>query len=328
MSAFRPTALIVSGLSLLLVTGCAGSGLEQSLEADPQLQERPVFGDDIPETNTAATTDSDVTPPPDRSASVPTTGNAQTTGGTGALRIAQLREVPDDLRPFVQDWLALGLVEATQPAKVSDPDVQAGFEPNQPITRSEFAQWLLAANNAFYQDVPAQRIRPATASASPIFQDVPTSHPHFTAIQGLAEAGIIPSAKTGNATAVTFRPDAPLTRETLVLWKAPLDSRTTLPTATTEAVTAAWGFQDAAAIEPLALRAVLADHQIGDFSNIRRAFGYTTLFQPQQSVTQAEAAAAIWRFGNQTEGISAQDLLRQTSSPSGSPTSGQSTNSL
>jgi hypothetical protein len=157
---------------------------------------------------------------------------------------------------------------------------------------------------------------------------VPTSHPYFAAIQGLAEAGIIPSAKTGNATAVTFRPDAPLTRETLVLWKVPLDLRAPLPTANAEAVTTAWGFQDTAQVEPLALRAVLADHQNGDFANIRRAFGYTTLFQPQKGVTQAEAAAVLWRFGEQTEGISAEDLLRRPSPQPGSATSRDSTNSL
>jgi hypothetical protein len=153
---------------------------------------------------------------------------------------------------------------------------------------------------------------------------VPATHPNFGAIQGLAEAGIIPSAKTGNATAVSFRPDAPLTRETLVLWKVPLDSRTALPGATAEAITATWGFQDAAKIEPLALRAVLADNQNGDFANIRRAFGYTTLFQPQKGVTQAEAVAALWRFGNQTEGISAADLLKAPTPSASSSSTGES----
>ncbi len=323
-AAFRLKALRVSGLSLLLVTGCAGSSLQQSLEADPQLQDRPVFDEETPET-TAAETAVDPTEvaetPPEVSDADSTTPPPRTSNTT-----AQLDQVPDDLRPYVQDWLALGII-ATDRQNASDTANQAEFEPNQPITRGEFAHWLLTANNKFYADVPAKRIRPATASTAPTFQDVPASHPYFADIQGLAEAGIIPSAKTGNATAVTFRPDAPLTRETLVLWKAPLDSRTPLPTATTEAVSTAWGFQDAAQIEPLALRAVLADHQTGDFANIRRAFGYTTLLQPQKSVTQAEAAAALWRFGNQTEGISAEDLRRQPSSPSGSSESENSTNS-
>jgi hypothetical protein len=98
-----------------------------------------------------------------------------------------------------------------------------------------------------------------------------------------------------------------------VLWKVPLDTRAILPTATVEAVQAAWGFQDAATIEPLALRAVLADRQTGDFANILRAFGFTTLFQPKRAVSQAEAAAVLWRFGHQTEGVSVEDVIRRES---------------
>ncbi|HSM84334.1 MAG TPA: S-layer homology domain-containing protein [Nodosilinea sp.] len=309
-AAFRLKALLVSGLSLLLVTGCAGSSLQDSLQADPQLQDRPVLPGTEPETPA----EPEPAESPDDSAAEPeATPDPETTPSSPDSATAQLDQVPEDLRPYVQNWLALGIVApAPRPGGSGSPPQ---FQPNQPITRGEFAHWLLTANNQFYQDMPAKRIRPATPSATPAFQDVPTTHPYFAAIQGLAEAGIIPSAKTGNATTVTFRPDAPLTRETLVLWKVPLDSRAALPAATAEAVTTTWGFQDTAKIEPLALRAVLADHQNGDFANIRRAFGYTTLFQPQKGVSQAEAAAALWRFGNQTEGISAEDVLGAASQP-------------
>ena len=143
----------------------------------------------------------------------------------------------------------------------------------------------------------------------PAFQDVPSTDPDFGVIQGLAEAGLIPSRLSGDATAVLFRPNAPLTREQLILWKVPLDTRGALPTASTEAVRESWGFQDVARIEPRALRALLADFQNGEQSNIRRAFGYTTLFQPKKPVTRAEAAAAVWYFGSAGEGISAQEAL-------------------
>ncbi|MEA5450992.1 S-layer homology domain-containing protein [Leptolyngbya sp. CCNP1308] len=328
-AALRLTTLMVSGLSLLFVAGCAGSSLEQSLEADPQLQDRPVFTGEDPETPAEAEAEPDPAEPP-AAESDPTEASdlpePETSPEGSATTL--LNEVPEDLRPYVQNWLALGIVEPANSQTANGNAPSPDFQPNQPITRGEFAQWLLTANNAFYKDVPAKRMRPATAGTTPAFQDVPASHPYFAAIQGLAEAGIIPSAKTGNATAVTFRPDAPLTRETLVLWKVPLDLRAPLPTASAEAVTTAWGFQDTAQVEPLALRAVLADHQNGDFANIRRAFGYTTLFQPQKGVTQAEAAAALWRFGNQTEGISAKDLLGRSSTESGSSTPTDSTNSL
>jgi len=304
-------------VSLALVAGCAGSPLEQSLEADPQLQDRLVY--DHAETeadpeSAPADVDNDQSV-----ADIPQPGDADFIGpvfyaqadDTTPVRSrhgnALLRDVPEDLRPYVQDWMALGLAGENSNGAIAD----LAFQPNQTITRAEYAQWLFVANNTFYADQAAKRIRPGATSSTPAFQDVPTAHPQYRAIQGLTEAGIIPSALTGNATAVNFRPDDPLTRETLVLWKVPLDTRSPLPTATPDAVKATWGFQDAEDIEPLALRAVLADRQTGDFANILRTFGFTTLFQPQKAVTQAEAAAALWRFGNQTEGISARDLQQR-----------------
>ncbi|MFK8183588.1 MAG: S-layer homology domain-containing protein [Phormidesmis sp.] len=182
------------------------------------------------------------------------------------------------------------------------------FRPNKAITRREYARWLLATNNKYYAGQRNRKIRPGVTSSAPVFQDVSIKDPDFAAIQGLAEAGIIPSPLTGSSTTVTFRPDAPLTRKDLLLWKVPLDTRQPLPQATPDAVKEAWGFQDAGKIDPRALQAVLADYQNGDFANIRRAFGYTTLFQPAKAATRAEAAAVLWRIGNATEAITAQEI--------------------
>jgi hypothetical protein len=176
-------------------------------------------------------------------------------------------------------------------------------------------RWLVAANNRLYAAQPAKQIRLSTDAAQPAFQDVPRNDPDFPAIQGLAEAGLIPSPLTGDSTTVTFRPDAPLTREALILWKVPADTRQALPTASLDAIKQTWGFQDAARIDPKAMRAVLADFQNGDLANLRRAFGYTTLLQPKKAVTRAEAAAALWYFGFQGDGQSAQDALRTSSKP-------------
>ena len=184
------------------------------------------------------------------------------------------------------------------------------FLPDKIITRREYAGWLVAANNAMYANNPAKQIRLASPSTQPAFRDILTKDPDFPVIQGLAEAGLIPSALSGDATAVLFRPDAPLTREQLILWKVPLDTRQALPAANLEAVKQTWGFQDAGNIEPKALKAVLADFQNAEQSNIRRVFGYTTLFQPKKPVTRAEASAALWYFGTQGEGISATEALK------------------
>jgi S-layer homology domain len=180
---------------------------------------------------------------------------------------------------------------------------------NRVVTRREYARWLVAAHNRITGTKPTQQLKLATTDAKPAFQDVPSSHPDFPSIQGLAEAGLIPSTLSGDATSVLFRPDAPLTREQMILWKVPLDTRQPLPLASLDAVKQTWGFQDAGKVDPKALRAVLADFQNGEQSNIKRVFGYTTLFQPKKTVNLGEVAIAIWYFGANSEGLSAHDAI-------------------
>ncbi|HEY9906678.1 MAG TPA: S-layer homology domain-containing protein, partial [Thermosynechococcaceae cyanobacterium] len=93
-----------------------------------------------------------------------------------------------------------------------------------------------------------------------------------------------------------------------------------LPNASLEAVQQTWGFEDTAKIAPRALRAILVDFQNGEQSNVRRAFGYTTIFQPKKSVSRAQAAAALWYFGYQSEGVSAQEVLKGGESLKGGQT--------
>ncbi|NEQ30522.1 MAG: hypothetical protein F6K04_05905 [Leptolyngbya sp. SIO4C5] len=313
---------------LLVATGCAGGPLsqlfERSLEADPQLSQNPPFGAEASTPNTEADpSDSESTAAEEPMAEAPQPGEPdfigpmppetatapEETAARSPVRSRQsfsdLDQAPAELQSYVEDLAQVGLIDAA-PSESGEATDQ--FQPNQAITRRNYARWLFNANNQFYSDQASKKIRQGVASAQPAFQDVPTADPDFAAIQGLAEAGLIPSALTGNSTAVNFRPDAPLTREDLILWKVPLDTRQALPNASIEAVQEAWGFQDAAKVEPLALKAVLADYQNGEFSNIRRAFGYTTLLLPKKATTRAEAAATLWRFGTQTEGISASDL--------------------
>ncbi|MGF1515550.1 MAG: S-layer homology domain-containing protein [Elainellaceae cyanobacterium] len=229
----------------------------------------------------------------------------------GAVQsFTDIDEAPEELQNHIRDLAALGILEGVEGNR---------FQPNEPATRRAYARWLFNANNRLYSE-SGKRIRAASGS-DPAFQDLPGSSADFAKIQGLADAGLIPSPLSGNATAVTFRPDAPVTRETLIQWKVPLDLRQSLPNATLDAVQQAWGFQDAAKIDPEALRAVLADHANGDQSNIRRAFGFTTLFQPKKAVTRAEAAAVLWHFGYQGDGRSADQVLQGMEDVDGSEAS-------
>ncbi|MBD2607508.1 S-layer homology domain-containing protein [Scytonema hofmannii FACHB-248] len=222
---------------------------------------------------------------------------------------SDLNKVLPELRQHIEDLAALGVLSVESNAAKSD-TVTNQFEPNKIITRKEYARWLVAANNAMYANNPAKQIRLASESAQSAFSDVAKTNPDFGQIQGLAEAGLIPSPLSGDSTEVLFRPDAPLTREQLILWKLPLDTRQALPGANLDAVKQTWGFQDVGKIDPKALRAVLADFQNAEQSNIRRVFGYTTLFQPKKPVTRGEAAAALWYFGTQGDGVSASDALK------------------
>jgi hypothetical protein len=210
---------------------------------------------------------------------------------------ADLAQVPLSLHPYVKDVAQLKVL--TNP----------GATPNQAITRAQFARWLVELNNRSYRDRPGRQIRLGTAS-KPVFVDVPTTHPDFAYIQGLAESGYLPSSLSGDSTQTRFRPGDPLTRETLLLWKVPIDRQQVLPTVSSERVKQLWGFKDTNRITASALSAVAADRQNGDLSNIRRVLGSTLLFQPQKPVTQAEAAAALWFIGVEGDSLSVQDLLR------------------
>ncbi|MEH2437390.1 MAG: S-layer homology domain-containing protein [Nostoc sp.] len=252
-------------------------------------------------------------PPANLVVQPPSTANNQTisTATPESQEFNDLNKAPQEWRQHIQDLAALGVLSLEpKTAKSNSTTTSNQFEPSKIITHREYARWLIAANNAIYTSNPAKQIRLASESTQPVFSDVSAKDPDFPVIQGLAEAGLIPSPLSGDSTVVLFRPDAPLTREQLLLWKLPLDSRQALPSANLDTVKQTWGFQDAARIDPKALRAVLADYQNGEQSNIRRVFGYTTLFQPKKPVTRAEAAIALSYFGSQGEGVSATEALK------------------
>lgn len=219
---------------------------------------------------------------------------------------ADLDQVPEQLQKPLKSVAALSVLTPYTGQKNVE---LSKFAPNEVVTRGEYARWLITANNRYYSDQPGQKIYLAAKTDQPAFNDVKKNHPDFEAIQSLAEAGLIPSRLTEDSTELLFRPNAPLTREDLITWKVPLDTRKSLPKASIEAIEDSWGFQDAANLDSSAIRASYADFQNGDRSNIRRVFGYTTLFQPKKPVTRAEAAASLWYFGFQGDGITAKEVL-------------------
>ncbi|MCW6048567.1 S-layer homology domain-containing protein [Lyngbya sp. CCAP 1446/10] len=266
-------------------------------------------------------------PQPDNSESTasptasPTPSNSEGTTPTPSpspksAKVSQLdTKIPQQLQQYVADLAQLEVLKVRLKSGANLETDNTLPEPNKIVTRREYARWLVAANNQIYTSRQAKQIRLAVESSEPAFSDIPKTDPDFSAIQGLAEAGLIPSSLSGETKDLKFRPDAPLTRETMILWKVPLDTRQLLPTANIEGVKEKWGFQDASKIDSQSSRAVLADFNNGDLANIRRVFGFTTLFQPKKSVTRAEAAASLWYFGIQDQGLSAEDALQAKSQP-------------
>jgi len=330
---------------LVPLSSCANSPLGQSLQdslaADPRLSQAnspSPGGSPTPTTPSTPTASPSIAPSPQTSSvdripsfsestSVGASGNsagqtdvAVSTPSSPAIEVQPItftdfNTTPAPLKPYISDLAKLGILTPAanpKPGATSQPLLK----PNQNITRREFARWLVNSNNLLNRDRAPYQVRPAVETAEPAFKDISRKDPDFAIIQGLAEAGIIPSRLSGDGnTNATFRPNEPLTRETLLQWKVPMDVRQSLPNANIENVKQTWGFQDASKINGAALKAVLADYQNGDQANIRRAFGYTTLFQPKKPVTRAEAAASLWYFGYQGEGRSAQQALQPPSSP-------------
>ncbi len=222
---------------------------------------------------------------------------------TAVTDFSDLEEVPEQFQQAVKEVAALGIL--TPQAKNS----LNKFAPNELVTRRDYARWLVSANNKYHDGSPGNKIHLAGKTNQIAFKDLDVNDPDFGEIQGLAEAGLIPSILTSDSNSVLFRPDATLTREDLVTWKVPLDVRAALPKASIESIEETWGFQDAAKIDPQAIKALFSDFQNGDRANVRRLFGYTTLFQPKKGVTRAEAAASLWYFGFQGDGISAEEIL-------------------
>ncbi|MGB8700410.1 MAG: S-layer homology domain-containing protein [Thermosynechococcaceae cyanobacterium] len=286
-SSAHPRMLLIGvGLLGAGLLACDRSTLQNAVSADPK---------------TGQWTDS--SPKPMQTTTTPSPAVQAHSGATTPSPSTLVLPVSPALQVYVSDVIQLN------PLTVDDKNRLSAFNPNQPILRSTFARWLVETNNRIYRDRPSRQIRTAVA-ATPAFQDVPSTHPDFADVQGLAESGYLPSILSGDKTQALFRPQDPLTRETLLLWKVPIDRQQIPPTVSTERVKQLWGFKDANRITPLMLSAVAADHLNGDLANIRRMFGATILFQPQKPVTQAEAAASLWFIGIEGENLSVQDLLR------------------
>ncbi|XP_057547436.1 uncharacterized protein LOC130825990 isoform X2 [Amaranthus tricolor] len=213
---------------------------------------------------------------------------------------AALRVTPGKvLVPAINDQTQSQALMALQVLKVIESDAQ----PGDICTRREYARWLVSASSALSRNLilkvyPAMYIENVTELA---FDDIGPEDSDFTAIQGLAEAGLISSklskhdmlsSTDGDIGSFYFHPDSPLSRQDVVTWKMALEKRP-LPEADREVLRKISGFIDINRIDPDACPALVADLSAADQGIVALAFGYTRLFQPDKPVTKGQAAIAL-----------------------------------
>jgi hypothetical protein len=201
-----------------------------------------------------------------------------------------------------------GEKEITQLAQLGVFDTISGkFNPTKTITRAEFVRWLVRANNAILAESPERSLRlPETGKPKPTFSDVPSTHPDFRYIQGMANAGF-DIAYEGK----TFKPNQPITREQMLAIKVALDRRNAI---SKDTGSPPGGWTDSAQISKKYWPALYTESLVQGSANVTRTFGNIKTFNPQAAVTRAEAALCASAIGD-SFGVftTAEDALQKQS---------------
>ncbi len=217
----RPTLFssLIIALSASL-SACTGSPIEQSLAPDPNLKDNPPFSQQGPNsdnpnqpqeglTNGTSTEPSPTTPSPSPTDSQePSTENSESPSplpsptvesspmpqpspaGTIPEELLQLGkelpEVPQGLRPYVTDLSKLGALKpAQQPSGETPVTTQSLAKPNQPVSRRDFARWLVEVNNRMYANRHSKVDSGWPSAEYNRSASVPSTDPDFSYIQGL-----------------------------------------------------------------------------------------------------------------------------------------------
>ncbi|MBV8116766.1 MAG: S-layer homology domain-containing protein [Candidatus Eremiobacteraeota bacterium] len=173
-------------------------------------------------------------------------------------------------------------------------------------------------------------IRPSQSTSSS-YPDVATSHPDFSYIQGMYDAGFSVGFPDK-----TFKPDANLTHEQMIAIKESVDRGGVDKYYVTywASTTPNWKdkdqinkiFQGAVAEDSGLDRSVVSQWNLPAYviGNVGRAFGAIAMFRPQQPVTRAEAALVLWKIGPHNDHHGPDDAPRSAADalapPSPSPT--------
>lgn len=197
--------------------------------------------------------------------------------GASSSDSSSASQLPDDIGNVPEKQQITKLLQSGA-VKLDNP---ASFEPNQPITRSEFIRWMYGYDG--------KHIKPKLAS-QPSFSDVDSSNPDYALIEGLQAAGVITGFPDG-----TMQLDKELTRQELtLLWGWYERERSVTNPIVDSSVTqfALKKYKDGAQISDTYVAAV------GFYANqekhpLEQVFGVTNKLEPQQPVTHAQAARWI-----------------------------------
>eukprot|EP01018_Ginkgo_biloba_P028105 Gb_02880 [translate_table: standard] len=199
--------------------------------------------------------------------------------------------------------------------------VQSHIEPGGLCSRREYARWFVSANSVLARN-PGNRVFPSVyveGFSVLAFDDITPRDPDFPYIQGLAEAGVIPSKLSINnqdmnminqkesRNGTMFYPESPLSRLDLLSWKVIVEHKH-LPEIDKKTLEKKSGFVDIDRISKDAWPTVYMDVLAGDQSITAKAFGYSRRFQPDKPVTKGQAAVAI--ISGQVEDMVREELSR------------------
>ncbi len=201
---------------------------------------------------------------------------------------------------LIRDLASLGVFKS----------LDSEFKPYDTITRAEYITWLYKAHNAIAKKA-ADRIQLAPAF-DPGFTDLTSDHPAYKYVASLASAGYSVGYDDK-----TFKPDAPITREEMLVIKVGMDKGKAFgPDASQMAYV--WKFSDSKSVDARYTGYIHADYYVSN-SNIQRCFGKIGTLRPKQPILRHEAAASLWQFGDSANitSTTAKHALSRKENPTG-----------
>jgi hypothetical protein len=227
--------------------------------------------------NNGETPSAQTAPATAASTSASGSSNSTTASGSAASTAASFTDIAGtDGEQAIRNVAALGALDPTS----------GTFSPNEPITRATYVRWLVKANNQLYKDKPEREIHLAQDGVA-TFDDVPTTHPDFKYIQGLANAGYVVGVSSTH-----FDPDTPLTREQMIGIKAQVDEGAAIEKYNGK-VADFIAYSDVQEIHPDYQDAVHEDTSVRTTNNISRIWGNIKTLRPQKQLTRSEAAVSL-----------------------------------